>query len=61
MPLSTRFAIWSTFFLDFNKPIIVIANDGQEKESVVRLARTGLDNIKGVYVDSVNKYNGKLQ
>lgn len=28
---------------------------------MVRLARTGLDNIKGVYIEPVNKYSGKLQ
>lgn len=50
MPLKTRYAMWAGAFLDPQKPVIVIADPGKEKEAIMRLGRIGLDNVAG-YVD----------
>ncbi|MBS1947418.1 MAG: MBL fold metallo-hydrolase [Bacteroidetes bacterium] len=48
--LNGRFAEWAGSLLPFDKPIVLIADIGKEKESIVRLARVGFDKIKG-YLD----------
>lgn len=45
--LEGRFAEWAGSLLPFGKPILLITYPGQEKESVVRLARVGFDKMKG--------------
>ena len=45
--LDGRFAEWAGSILPFNKPIVLITAPGEEKESVVRLARVGFDKVKG--------------
>jgi glyoxylase-like metal-dependent hydrolase (beta-lactamase superfamily II)/rhodanese-related sulfurtransferase len=45
--LEGRFAEWAGSLLPFNKPIILVTDPGQEKETVVRLARVGFSNIEG--------------
>ncbi|MGI8951216.1 MAG: MBL fold metallo-hydrolase [Chitinophagaceae bacterium] len=48
--LEGRFAEWSGNLLPFDKQLILITENGKEKESVVRLARVGFENFKG-YLD----------
>jgi glyoxylase-like metal-dependent hydrolase (beta-lactamase superfamily II)/rhodanese-related sulfurtransferase len=45
--LDGRFAEWAGSLLPFDRPIILVTTPGEEKESVVRLARVGFDKIKG--------------
>jgi hydroxyacylglutathione hydrolase len=45
--LEGRFAEWAGSLLSFTQPIIIVAEAGKEKETAIRLARVGLDNIKG--------------
>jgi len=45
--LDGRFAEWAGSLLSFEKAIVLVATEGEEKESVVRLARVGFDKIKG--------------
>jgi glyoxylase-like metal-dependent hydrolase (beta-lactamase superfamily II)/rhodanese-related sulfurtransferase len=45
--LDGRFAEWAGSLLPFNRPIVLVATPGEEKDSVVRLARVGFDKIKG--------------
>lgn len=45
--LDGRFAEWAGSILSFSKPIVLITAPGEEKESVVRLARVGFDKVKG--------------
>jgi len=46
--LDGRFAEWAGSLLPFDKPIILVTSPGEEKESVIRLARVGFDKMKGV-------------
>lgn len=48
--LDGRFAEWAGSLLSFDKPIVLVTTPGEEKESVVRLARVGFDKMKG-YLD----------
>ena len=48
--LDGRFAEWAGSLLPFDKPIVLVTAPGEQKESVVRLARVGFDKVKG-YLD----------
>jgi rhodanese-related sulfurtransferase len=45
--LDGRFAEWAGSLIPFDKPIVLVTVPGEEKESVVRLARVGFDKMKG--------------
>jgi glyoxylase-like metal-dependent hydrolase (beta-lactamase superfamily II)/rhodanese-related sulfurtransferase len=48
--LDGRFAEWAGSLLPFDRPIVLVTAPGEEKESLVRLARVGFDKVKG-YLD----------
>ncbi len=48
--LDGRFAEWAGTIVPFNEDIIIVTEPGKEEETVVRLSRVGLDNVKG-YLD----------
>ncbi|MDO6434238.1 rhodanese-like domain-containing protein [Flavitalea sp. BT771] len=48
--LDGRFAEWAGSLLPFDKTILLVTAPGEEKESVVRLARVGFSKMKG-YLD----------
>ncbi len=45
--LEGRFAEWAGSILPFNKSILLVTEKGQERESVIRLARVGFTNFAG--------------
>ena len=45
--LSGTYAIWVGTLIDINRPLIIVAEDGREEESISRLARVGFENVKG--------------
>ena len=45
--LEGRFAEWAGAILSFEKPILIVAEKGLEKEAVIRLARVGFSRIEG--------------
>lgn len=45
--LEGRFAEWAGSLLPFDKSILLITEEGKEKESLIRLARVGFDKITG--------------
>jgi len=51
--LSGQYATWVGTILNREKPIVVIANPGREKESAVRLGRIGFDNVAGYLQDGM--------
>jgi rhodanese-related sulfurtransferase len=42
-----QYATWAGTVLDAEKPIVIIADPGQENESALRLGRIGLDTVVG--------------
>ena len=45
--LEGRFAEWAGSLLPFDRTIILVTENGKERESVIRLARVGFDKISG--------------
>lgn len=45
--LEGRFAEWAGSLLPFNVSIVLVTEPGKEKETIIRLARVGVDKIKG--------------
>jgi len=45
--LDGRFAEWAGSLLPFNQPLVLVTEPGKEEESVIRLARVGIDNVQG--------------
>ncbi len=48
--LDGRFAEWAGILLPFDQPLVLVTEEGKEKESVIRLARVGIDKVKGYLV-----------
>lgn len=48
--LDGRFAEWAGSLLPFDQTLVLVTEAGKEKESVIRLARVGLDKVAG-YLD----------
>jgi hydroxyacylglutathione hydrolase len=46
--LDGRFAEWAGSLLPLKQSLVLVTEAGKEKESVVRLARVGIDNVQGV-------------
>ncbi len=45
--LNGDFAVWAGTMIAFGTPLVIVAEKGKERESIVRLARIGFDTIKG--------------
>ena len=45
--LNGRFAEWAGSLLPFDVPLLLVSEPGKEKESIIRLARVGLDRVEG--------------
>lgn len=45
--LKGKYATWCGTILDREKPIIVLADEGEEEEAIMRLGRIGFDLVKG--------------
>jgi len=45
--LDGRFAEWAGSLLPFDKPIVLVTDAGKEEETIVRLARVGIDKVEG--------------
>ena len=53
--LNGDFAVWVGTIID-NVPLILICDEGKEKESVLRLGRVGYDKVKGFLKGGVNAW-----
>ena len=53
IPLEGRYATWCGTILDKDRPIVVIADEGREEESIMRLGRIGFDHVKGYLKDGI--------
>lgn len=54
--LEGRFAEWAGSLLPFDKPIILVTEAGQEKESVIRLARVGFSQMQGYLAGGIDAW-----
>lgn len=51
--LDGTYAVWVGTLVDINRPILVVANDGKEREAILRLARVGYENVAGYLAGGV--------
>jgi hydroxyacylglutathione hydrolase len=54
--LEGRFAEWAGALLPFDKPLILVTEEGKEKETAVRLARVGFSKMKGYLKDGIEAW-----
>ncbi|WP_205508487.1 MBL fold metallo-hydrolase [Longitalea arenae] len=54
--LEGRFAEWAGSLLPFDKPIILVTEAGEERESVIRLARVGFSRIHGYLAGGIEAW-----
>lgn len=47
--LNGQYAIWLGTLVDINHPLVIVADEGKEHESILRAARVGYENIKGFF------------
>lgn len=45
--LKGRFAEWAGILIPYNQPVLLVTEAGEEEETIVRMARVGLDNVAG--------------
>lgn len=57
--LDGKFANWAGSALDSGKPLIIVADAGREKESVLRLARVGVDRVAGILKNGMSSLGGR--
>lgn len=51
--LEGKYATWAGSILNPEKPIVVIAEQGEEEEAIMRLGRIGYDHVKGYLKDGM--------
>ncbi len=54
--LNGDFAVWVGTLIKFGTPLLIVAEEGKEKESIVRLARIGYDNVKGFLRGGISEW-----
>lgn len=59
IPLKGRYATWAGTFIDHDKPVVVIADAGQEREAAMRLGRIGLDSVAGYVGGGIKAFDGR--
>lgn len=59
--LNGQYAIWAGTLIDIHQPIVLVTKEGEEKNSVLRLARVGFENVKGYLQDGINSWKEKLE
>jgi glyoxylase-like metal-dependent hydrolase (beta-lactamase superfamily II)/rhodanese-related sulfurtransferase len=58
--LNGQFAVWVGTLIDIEQPLVLVTSAGKEKESVLRLARVGYENVKGFLDGGMTSWNGKV-
>ncbi|MEZ5013650.1 MAG: MBL fold metallo-hydrolase [Chitinophagales bacterium] len=54
--LNGEFAVWAGTLIDFNVPLIIVAEQGKEEESIKRLGRIGYDSVLGYLEGGFEKW-----
>jgi len=57
--LSGQYATWAGTILSREKPIVIIANPGREREAAIRLGRIGFDNVAGYLADGMRSLDSR--
>jgi hydroxyacylglutathione hydrolase len=57
--LAGQFATWAGTLLDHQRPIVIIADPGREKEAATRLGRIGFDHVAGYLQDGLRSLESR--
>lgn len=55
--LEDRFAEWVGNIVDLDSSIVIVTEKGKEKETIIRLARVGFENVKGYLHEGVESWS----
>lgn len=58
--LDGQFAVWAGTLIDIDKPLIIVAEKGREKEAITRLARIGFEKVIGYLNADVSDWNEEM-
>jgi hydroxyacylglutathione hydrolase len=59
--LSGKFATWAGTLLSHERPLVIVAEPGREREAVMRLGRIGYDDVAGYLRDGMAAVGGRLE
>lgn len=59
--LNGQFAIWVGTLISIHTNVVLVVDSGKERETVMRLARVGYENIVGYLKGGVEAYEGRLE
>src|SRR5207249_9106485 len=57
--LGGQYATWAGTILSRDRPIVIIANPGAERESALRLGRIGFDHVAGYLQGGLTSLDGR--
>jgi hydroxyacylglutathione hydrolase len=58
--LNGQYAVWIGTIIDIKQPLVLITEEGNEDEAVLRLARVGYENVHGYLVGGIKTWDGTL-
>lgn len=58
--LNGQYAIWAGTLIDIHQPIVLVTKEGEERNSILRLARVGFENVKGYLQGGISSWKEKL-
>ncbi len=59
--LNGQYAVWVGTLIDIKQPLVLVTENGEEEEAVLRLARVGYENVIGYIRNNVKGWDGKLE
>ena len=59
--LNGQFAVWVGTLINIKKPIVLVSDEGTERETILRLARVGYENVVGYLQGGVGAWTGTLE
>jgi hydroxyacylglutathione hydrolase len=54
--LNGTYAVWVGTLIDISQPLVIVADEGKEEESIMRLARVGYENVKGYLKEGIDAW-----
>jgi hydroxyacylglutathione hydrolase len=58
--LNGQYAVWVGTLIDINRPLVLITENSNEEEAILRLARVGYENVSGYLNGGIQSWNEKL-
>lgn len=59
--LNGQYAVWVGTLIDIKKPLVLICDEGNEEEAILRLARVGYENVNGFLAGGIDTWDEPLE